>query len=182
MTQNASDQGRQSIDDASRLKKLQPEIEANDLLEIVENQAIGSLLPDDEDELLSGIMDGIDLGGLPHGVDDLEECDLFGSGGGLELESDPQENLSFGISKVSPSDGSNAMAHFGPSNGVGAVAGEHPLGEHPSRTLFVRNINSNVEDSELRSLFEVTRITSGVFSEVSFSLSSISMSSWSLVL
>jgi hypothetical protein len=34
--------------------------------------------------------------------------------------------------------------------------GEHPLGEHPSRTLFVRNINSNVEDEELKSLFEVS--------------------------
>lgn len=33
--------------------------------------------------------------------------------------------------------------------------GEHPLGEHPSRTLFVRNINSNVEDEELTSMFEV---------------------------
>lgn len=32
--------------------------------------------------------------------------------------------------------------------------GEHPLGEYPSRTLFVRNINSNVEDEELRCLFE----------------------------
>ncbi|PKI33965.1 hypothetical protein CRG98_045643 [Punica granatum] len=32
--------------------------------------------------------------------------------------------------------------------------GEHPYGGHPSRTLFVRNINSNVEDSELRALFE----------------------------
>eukprot|EP00004_Rigifila_ramosa_P024663 TRINITY_DN721_c0_g1_i1.p1 TRINITY_DN721_c0_g1~~TRINITY_DN721_c0_g1_i1.p1 ORF type:complete len:752 (+),score=107.44 TRINITY_DN721_c0_g1_i1:330-2258(+) len=31
---------------------------------------------------------------------------------------------------------------------------EHPLGEHPSRTLFVRNINSNVDDEELRLLFE----------------------------
>lgn len=33
--------------------------------------------------------------------------------------------------------------------------GEHPFGEHPSRTLFVRNINSNVEESELKELFEV---------------------------
>eukprot|EP01116_Phalansterium_solitarium_P016143 TRINITY_DN3681_c0_g1_i3.p1 TRINITY_DN3681_c0_g1~~TRINITY_DN3681_c0_g1_i3.p1 ORF type:complete len:1149 (+),score=205.66 TRINITY_DN3681_c0_g1_i3:190-3636(+) len=32
--------------------------------------------------------------------------------------------------------------------------GEHPHGEHPSRTLFVRNINSNVEDEELLILFE----------------------------
>ncbi|CAN4123376.1 unnamed protein product [Withania somnifera] len=29
-----------------------------------------------------------------------------------------------------------------------------PFGENPSRTLFVRNINSNVEDSELQTLFE----------------------------
>lgn len=36
----------------------------------------------------------------------------------------------------------------------GSVVGEHPYGEHPSRTLFVRNINSNVEDSELKVLFE----------------------------
>jgi len=35
-----------------------------------------------------------------------------------------------------------------------AGAGEHPLGEHPSRTLFVRNINWSVEEVELRQLFE----------------------------
>jgi len=34
-----------------------------------------------------------------------------------------------------------------------SASGEHPLGEHPSHTLFVRNINSNVEDEELRALF-----------------------------
>ena len=33
--------------------------------------------------------------------------------------------------------------------------GEHPYGEHPSRTLFVRNIHSSVDDEELRSLFSV---------------------------
>lgn len=32
---------------------------------------------------------------------------------------------------------------------------EHPMGEHPSRTLFVRNISSNVDDEQLRDLFEV---------------------------
>jgi len=31
---------------------------------------------------------------------------------------------------------------------------EHPLGEHPSRTLFVRNISSTVEDEELKQIFE----------------------------
>lgn len=34
---------------------------------------------------------------------------------------------------------------------------EHPMGEHPSRTLFVRNISSNVEDEELKQIFEVSR-------------------------
>ena len=49
----------------------------------------------------------------------------------------------------------NGNVTYGISNGLGTVPGEHPYGEHPSRTLFVRNINSNVEDSELRELFEV---------------------------
>jgi len=31
---------------------------------------------------------------------------------------------------------------------------EHPYGEHPSRTLFVRNIHSSVDDDELSALFE----------------------------
>lgn len=45
--------------------------------------------------------------------------------------------------------------------------GEHPLGEHPSRTLFVRNINSNVEDDELVSLFEVNLFSVHLFIEYS---------------
>ncbi|KAL2494623.1 Protein MEI2-like 5 [Forsythia ovata] len=148
---------RQPIEGASSsLNKLHPEVEYNDLLKDVENYAIGSLLPDDEDELLAGIMDNFDLSGLPNHMENSEEYDLFGSGGGLELESDPQENLGAGFSKASLSDGvvGNGVVHYSLPNGTGTVAGEHPLGEHPSRTLFVRNINSNVEDSELRNLFE----------------------------
>ncbi|CAI9783805.1 unnamed protein product [Fraxinus pennsylvanica] len=148
---------RQPIEGASSgLNKLHPEVEYNDLLKDIENYAIGSMLPDDEDELLAGIMDNFDLGGLPNHMDNSEEYDLFGSGGGLELESDPQENLGVVFSEASLSNGvvGNAVVHYGLPNGSGTVAGEHPLGEHPSRTLFVRNINSNVEDSELRSLFE----------------------------
>ncbi|CAA3029461.1 MEI2-like 5 [Olea europaea subsp. europaea] len=141
---------------SSGLNKLHAEVEYNDLLKDIDNSAIGSSLPDDEDELLAGIMGTFDLGGLPNHMDNSDEYDLFGSGGGLELESDPQENLDAGFSKASPSDGvvGNGVVHYGLLNGMGTVAGEHPLGEHPSRTLFVRNINSNVEDSELRSLFE----------------------------
>ena len=146
----------QSIDDAG-LDKLQQDVEAGESLEDDGIHAIGSLLPDDEDELLAGIMDDFDLSGLSNPMEDVEEYDLFGSGGGMELEIDPQESLNMGMAKVSLSDGvvGNGLAHYGLPNGSGTVAGEHPYGEHPSRTLFVRNINSNVEDSELRTLFEV---------------------------
>lgn len=150
----------QFVDDAtSSLDKL-GHVEGGDVLEDVEPHAIGSLLPDDENDLLAGIMEDFDLTRLPNSLEDLEDYDLFGSGGGMELESDPQESLSMGISKVSLSDGitGNGMPHYGLPNGASTVAGEHPLGEHPSRTLFVRNINSNVEDIELRQLFEVIPI------------------------
>jgi hypothetical protein len=156
-----SELGGQSVDDnLSKLNKLGQDNEFKDPLDEVEANAIGNMLPDDEDELLAGIMDDFDLSGLPSQLEDLED-DLFGSGGGMELE--PQEHLSIGMSKVSISDGvaSNGIGHYTLPNGVGAAAaaGEHPYGEHPSRTLFVRNINSNVEDSELRSLFEVIYIS-----------------------
>ncbi|GFP91260.1 protein mei2-like 5 [Phtheirospermum japonicum] len=111
------------------------------------HHAVESLLPD-EDELLAGMVDDL--------IDGSDEYDLFGSGGGLELESDLQENLIFGVSGLNITDTgvSNGGARLNLTNGVGPVAGEHPLGEHPSRTLFVRNINSNVEDAEIRTLFE----------------------------
>ncbi|KAM1571540.1 hypothetical protein ACFX13_037294 [Malus domestica] len=154
---NGTEHDFQSIDDlSSGLNKLHQTLEGNDLLEEIETHAIGSLLPGDEEELLAGIADDLDLSGLPGSLEDLEDYDLFGSGGGMELETDAQESLRISMSKVSLADSStgNGMAQFALPNGVGAVAGEHPYGEHPSRTLFVRNINSNVEDSELRTLFE----------------------------
>jgi len=42
---------------------------------------------------------------------------------------------------------------------------EHPHGEHPSRTLFVRNINSNVEEHEIRELFEAYGPTRSIYSQ-----------------
>lgn len=155
---NAMGLGCQSVDDISPgLSKVHHGVASNDPLEGVMNPAIGNSLPDDEDELLAGIMDDFDLRGLPSSLEDLEDYDIFGSGGGMELEGDPQESLSMSMSKVSISDSAsgNGLPHYSVPNGVGTVAGEHPYGEHPSRTLFVRNINSNVEDSELRALFEV---------------------------
>ncbi|MED6106427.1 hypothetical protein PIB30_004659 [Stylosanthes scabra] len=133
-------------------KKSHQEVEGNGLLEDVDTCAIGTMLPYDEEDLLADF----DLRGLPNSLEDLEEYDLFGSGGGMELEADPQESLNVGLSKLSFSDGnaSNGLPHNSFLNGAGTVTGEHPFGEHPSRTLFVRNINSNVGDSELRALFE----------------------------
>ncbi|XP_004488320.1 protein MEI2-like 3 isoform X3 [Cicer arietinum] len=156
---NEAENGFQSVDDISPgFKKCHQVVELNGSLEDDNNHEIGSMLPDDDDELLAGIMDDFDLSGLPGSLEDLEEYDLFGNSGGLELENDPKESLSVGISNLSFSDSSvgNGLPNFSLPNGAGggAVAGEHPYGEHPSRTLFVRNINSNVEDSELRTLFE----------------------------
>ncbi|XP_057852342.2 protein MEI2-like 2 [Cryptomeria japonica] len=121
----------------------------------MESEAIGNL-PDDEEELLAGIIDGLDMRGFPSQFEELEEYDLFSSGGGMELDFDSQESLNGSINNSNTIDNivGNGAVSFGISNGIGTVAGEHPYGEHPSRTLFVRNINSNVEDSELRQLFE----------------------------
>jgi hypothetical protein len=155
---NDTENNYQSVDDISSGFKKHPDVEGNDLLEDSDTHAVGTMLPDDEEELLAGIMDDFDLSGLPGSLEDLEEYDLFGSGGGMELETDPQESLNVGMSKLSFSDSNvgNGLPQYSFPNGAGTVAGEHPYGEHPSRTLFVRNINSNVEDSELRALFEVS--------------------------
>lgn len=125
----------------------------NESADDFESHSIGNLLPDEE-ELLTGMMDDLDLSELP----DADDYDLFGSGGGMELDTDFRDNLSMsGPPRLSFSSlGGNAIPQFNIQNGAGTVAGEHPYGEHPSRTLFVRNINSNVEDSELKTLFEVT--------------------------
>lgn len=157
--------GGQSVDGyLPNLNKLHQVNEPMNPLEDVEANAIGRMLPDDEDELFAGIMDDFDLSGLPIQLEDLED-DLFSSGGSMELDFEAQESLSIGISKLSISDGltSNGIGHYAVPNGVGTVAGEHPYGEHPSRTLFVRNININVEDSELRALFEVIYLIVGMF-------------------
>ncbi|KAM7270019.1 hypothetical protein ACFE04_029233 [Oxalis oulophora] len=149
LTDAEAQHGYQFIDDTdiitAGLNKLNLDVEA---------RAIGSFLPDDESELLAGILDDFDLSGLPNSLDDLDDYDVFNSGGGMELEIDPHDSFGVGMSRVGLPDTGNGLTHFGLPNGAAAVVGEHPYGEHPSRTLFVRNINSNVEDAELRALFE----------------------------
>ncbi|KAF8390746.1 hypothetical protein HHK36_025273 [Tetracentron sinense] len=115
-------------------------------LEEIEAQTIGNLLPDDDD-LLSGLIDELGYIAQPNSGDDIEDFDLFSSGGGMELEGDSD-------SCIRSSDFSGGVSNGQQGGSNGSIAGEHPYGEHPSRTLFVRNINSNVEDSELKILFE----------------------------
>ncbi|KAI9071249.1 hypothetical protein K1719_014705 [Acacia pycnantha] len=119
-----------------------PEEEPFKSLEEIEAETIGNLLPD-EDDLFSGVIDDLGFNILTKTGDDLEDFDLFSSGGGMELESD--EHLTSG-KRTSGPDGDPGC--------FGGFKGKLHFGEHPSRTLFVRNINSNVEDSELKALFE----------------------------
>lgn len=123
------------------------EEEVFESLEELEAQTIGNLLPDDDD-LLSGVIDGLDCLVERTGEDDGDDLDFFSNVGGMDLGDD---GLSAGQKN---SDSPGGLFTNLPGMHNGALAGEHPLGEHPSRTLFVRNINSNVEDSELKVLFE----------------------------
>ncbi|GAQ81819.1 Protein Mei2 [Klebsormidium nitens] len=128
----------------------------------LEKDTIGKLLPDNEEDLLAGIGQNADMDRTVHstgsnGFEEREDFDLFSSGGGLELGD--LEGSGHGYRAYQRH--IEASAGFAPplpreteSAVTGPMAGEHPYGEHPSRTLFVRNINSNVEDSELRALFE----------------------------
>ncbi|XP_039038530.1 protein MEI2-like 4 [Hibiscus syriacus] len=121
-----------SIDTVS--SSLYEEEEPFESLEELEAQTIGNLLPDDDD-LFSGVTKGLDFVVQPNGAEDTEELDVFSSVGGMDLGDD-------GPTVKRKKD----KNHMGLFNGL--------AGEHFSRTLLVRNINSDVEDSELKSLFE----------------------------
>ncbi|MBA0758853.1 hypothetical protein Gotri_021815 [Gossypium trilobum] len=108
-------------------------------LEELEAQTIGNLLPDDDD-LFSGVTEGLDSIVQPNGTEDAEELDVFSSIGGMDLGDDGP-----GVRK---------NYEFPEKSRPGLLNGS-VAGEHPSRTLFVRNINSNVEDSELKAVFEL---------------------------
>ncbi|CAA0836958.1 Protein MEI2-like 1 [Striga hermonthica] len=119
--------------------------EAFESLEELEAQTIGNLLPDDDD-LLSGVTDGFNNSTRPDNGEYMEDLDLFSSVGGLELGED---GFSQRKSQLSDVNSSNQPVISGSANG-----GEHPYDEQPSRTLFVRNISSTIEDSEVRTIFE----------------------------
>nr|CAB3466668.1 unnamed protein product [Digitaria exilis] len=151
-----STHGTPSMDDSSaKTKVFDDDLEEKDYKFDFDLRQIDDLLPD-EDEFFAGITDEVEPVIHTNNTEELEEFDVFGSGGGMELDLDPLENVTASFANSSIADGTrgNGISPFGVPSTVGTVAGEHPYGEHPSRTLFVRNINSNVEDSELRSLFE----------------------------
>jgi hypothetical protein len=112
--------------------------EALGSMEEVEAQTIGDLLPTDDD-LISGVVDGFDFAGLSINQDDADE-DIFGTGGGMELESDDS------INKVAKNREGSLKCQF---------SSEDYVNKCPSRTLFIRNINASIVDSELRALFQV---------------------------
>lgn len=116
-------------------------------LEEIEAQTIGDLLPDDDD-LLSGAIHDLGYAAQSNKTD--VEDDLFCSVGGMELES----NDNFSFTKVSEYDYGGAFNSLG--MGLSNLpTGNLPYGERSSRTLFVRNVDSNMEDMELRAFFEV---------------------------
>ena len=67
--------------------------------------------------------------------------DIFFTGGGMELEADGNSKLS----KV------NGGASYSQTRSIVQLNGERP-----SRILFVGNIDNNIEDSELKLMFEVS--------------------------
>ncbi|KAK3152877.1 hypothetical protein QOZ80_2BG0164800 [Eleusine coracana subsp. coracana] len=126
-----------------------------DTMDDVAQHLIGNLLPDNEEELLAGVINDFDHVRLQNQAEELEEYDVFHNSGGMELDFDPLEIVTFSTTKASVTNNiGSGSSQYNLQTAVGTVTGEHPFGEHPSRTLFVRNINSNVEDSELCSLFE----------------------------
>jgi hypothetical protein len=119
------------------------EEEPSESLEEMEAQTIGNLLPDEDDLFAEVVGEGVHKS-RANGGDDLDDCDLFSSVGGMELDGDV-------FSSVSQRDGKRG-------SNVSTVA-EHPQGEILSRILFVRNVDSSIEDCELGVLFKVRNFT-----------------------
>ncbi|XP_019088305.1 PREDICTED: protein MEI2-like 1 isoform X1 [Camelina sativa] len=113
------------------------EEEPSESLEEIEAQTIGNLLPD-EDDLFAEVMGEVGRKSRANAGDDLDEFDLFSSVGGMELEGDIFSSVS----------------HRNGERGGNNSVGEHRRVEIPSRTLLVGNISSNVEECELKALFQ----------------------------
>ncbi|KAI5431719.1 hypothetical protein KIW84_035763 [Lathyrus oleraceus] len=111
-----------------------------DSLEELEARIITSLLPN-EDDLLSGVRDDLVIPNRTR--DEVDELELFNSGGGFELEDDGKSSSREKKSEIVGGDSNN-----------NSVVGENRSGEHFSRRLFVKNIDADVENSVLKAPFE----------------------------
>ncbi|XP_004492025.1 protein MEI2-like 4 isoform X2 [Cicer arietinum] len=112
-----------------------------DSLEELEARIIGNLLPN-EDDLFSGVTDDHIV--RDSTCDDIDELDLFSSVGGLDLGDDDNSS-----SRVK-----NSVILSEARNSQLGLCNTSVARENSSRTLFVRNIDSDVEDSVLKALFE----------------------------
>ncbi|XP_057970285.1 protein MEI2-like 4 isoform X2 [Malania oleifera] len=113
----------------------------------IEAQNIRNLLPDEED-LFSGVIEELGCNTTSNNGNDVEDFDLFSSSGGMELEVDDRTCAGYRVSE------SSGRVLNGQVDSNGSAMSQRPYGEHPSRTLFVRNINSSIDDSVLRNLFQ----------------------------
>mmetsp|Transcript_35597 Transcript_35597/g.100749 ORF Transcript_35597/g.100749 Transcript_35597/m.100749 type:complete len:1014 (-) Transcript_35597:492-3533(-) len=135
---------------------------------------MSSTLPQGSMGLLSAALQSTGSAGNLQGVAEDEECSYLddleygneGSNGSAQQLLETWQSLissgallSSGAASMGSSNGPNLPLPAQLLGGGGASSamqsmGEHPFGEHPSRTLFVRNINWSVEESEIRSIFE----------------------------
>lgn len=122
---------------AEKVGRNQADDEPFEMTKEIETQIIGNLLPDD-DNLLSGVLGNVGYNTQSNYQDDYED-DIFCTGGGIELEADGNEKLS----KVN---GGVSYSH---------TRSNVQLNGKTSRILIVGNIDSNIEDSELKFIFEV---------------------------
>nr|CAB3484379.1 unnamed protein product [Digitaria exilis] len=108
----------------------------------IETRVIGNLLPDDDD-LFSAVPGDVRYNTQGNNQDDIDD-DIFCTGGGMELEAD-------GNDKPSKVNDGVSHSHTMPND---QLKGECTFGQQSSRILFVRNIDRNIEDYELKFLFE----------------------------
>ncbi|WVZ85407.1 hypothetical protein U9M48_032343 [Paspalum notatum var. saurae] len=113
-----------------------------ELTKEIETQTIGNLLPDDDD-LLSGVPGDVGYDTRANNQDDIDD-DIFFTSGGMELEAD-------GNNKMPKYNGGANYSHTRSNVQLNA---DRIYGEKPSRILFVGNIDSSIEDSELKFIFE----------------------------
>ncbi|KAJ8772395.1 hypothetical protein K2173_027572 [Erythroxylum novogranatense] len=132
----------QSDQPVKTVRSQQKEEEQFGSLEEIEAQTISDLLPA-EDSLFSGVTDELGHNISVYNRDDLEDFDMFSSVGGMELEGDESSSVR-----------QRKCALIGMvANGRGFLSGSVVNG-HPSKSVFIRDINNKVDDFDLKDLVE----------------------------